>query len=126
MAQQQQTNGAAFNALTSGSKIIGTVIADSDFRIDGTIEGNIQCNGKVVIGERGTMKGDVIAQSAEVQGHMEGKLDVKQTLALRANSHLQGDIKTVTLIVEPGAVFNGSCEMGKRTQAAPQAAPQQK
>ncbi len=31
-----------FNALTAGSKIIGTVIADSDIRIDGTIEGDVK------------------------------------------------------------------------------------
>lgn len=116
MASQQQNASAVFNALTGNSKIIGTVIADSDFRIDGTIDGDLQCNGKVVIGEHGFMKGNIICQSAEILGKMEGKLQAKQTLALRATAKMHGDIKTQTLIVEPNALFNGTCEMGNRVE----------
>ena len=58
MATQQQT-GTLYNALTAGSKIIGTIIADSDIRIDGTIEGDLQCSGKVVISEKGKVKGTI-------------------------------------------------------------------
>lgn len=113
---QQQNAGAVFNALTGNSKIIGTVIADSDFRLDGIIEGDMQCNGKVVIGEHGFMKGNIVCQNAEIQGKIEGKIQVKQTLALRATAKVHGDIKTQTLIVEPNAVFNGTCEMGNRVE----------
>ena len=52
MATTQQQAGTLYNALTSGSKIIGTIIADSDIRIDGNVEGDLQCSGKVVIGEK--------------------------------------------------------------------------
>lgn len=38
MATTQQQSGTLYNALTAGSKIIGTIIADSDIRIDGTVE----------------------------------------------------------------------------------------
>ena len=99
MATQQQQPGALYNALTAGSKIIGTVIADSDFRVDGTVEGDIQSTGKVVIGE-------------------QGKIETKHTLALRATGNIKGDVKTQTLIVEPNAIFNGSCSMGKEEAPA--------
>ena len=112
MAQQQQNTGTLFNALTAGSKIIGTIIADSDIRIDGLLEGEMQCSGKVVIGEKGRIKGNVVCQNAEILGNLEGKIEVRQTLALRATSELRGEIKTTTLIVEPNAKFNGTCSMG--------------
>lgn len=118
MATQQQQPGALYNALTAGSKIIGTVVADSDFRVDGTVEGDIQSNGKVVIGEQGKIKGTIICQNAEIMGQLEGKIETKHTLALRATGNIKGDVKTQTLIVEPNAVFNGSCKMGKE-EAAP-------
>ena len=111
MAQQQQT-GAMFNSLTSGSKIIGTIIADSDIRIDGVVEGDLQSSGKVVIGEKGQIKGTIVCQNAEILGKMDGKIEVKQQLALRATGNIKGEVKTSTLIVEPNAVFNGSCSMG--------------
>ena len=53
MGNQSQQSGTMYNAITSGSKIIGTIIADGDIRIDGTVEGEMQCAGKVVIGEKG-------------------------------------------------------------------------
>lgn len=110
---QQGAGGTLYNALTAGSKIIGTVIADSDIRIDGTIEGDLQCSGKVVIGEKGVLKGIVNCQNAEILGVVDGKIEVKQTLALRATSNIIGEVKTQTLIVEPNAVFNGTCSMTK-------------
>ena len=116
MANQQQT-GTLYNALTAGSKIIGTIIADSDIRIDGTVEGDLQCSGKVVIGEKGHLKGTVECQNAEIMGSLEGKIAIKHTLALRATGKIQGEVKTQTLIVEPNAVFNGSCSMADRDTA---------
>ena len=118
MATQQQQPGALYNALTAGSKIIGTVIADSDFRVDGTVEGDIQSTGKVVIGEQGKIKGTIVCQNAEIMGKLEGKIETKHTLALRATGNIKGDVKTQTLIVEPNAIFNGSCSMGKEETPA--------
>ena len=114
MATTQQNSGALYNALTSGSKIIGTVITDSDMRIDGTVEGDVKCSGKLVIGEHGVIKGTVECQNAEIMGRLDGKIDVKYTLALRATSNLKGEISTGTLMVEPNAMFNGTCSMGAK------------
>jgi len=121
MATQQQQPGALYNALTAGSKIIGTVITDSDFRVDGTVEGDVQSSGKVVIGEQGHIKGTIVCQNAEIMGFMEGKIETKHTLALRATGNIKGEVTTQTLIVEPNAIFNGSCSMSKNTPAAPAA-----
>ena len=63
-----------YNAITSGSKIIGTIIADGDIRIDGIVEGEMQCAGKVVIGEKGLIKGTVSCQNAEIMGTLDGKI----------------------------------------------------
>ena len=116
MANQTQQPATLYNALTAGSKIIGTIIADSDIRIDGIIEGDLQCSGKVVIGEKGLLKGTLNCANAEIQGKIDGKIDVKQTLALRASSNIQGEVKTQTLIVEPNAVFNGTCSMQRKQE----------
>lgn len=111
MANPTQQSGTMYNAITSGSKIIGTIIADGDIRIDGTVEGEMQCAGKVVIGEKGLIKGTVSCQNAEIMGTLDGKIVNSQTLALRATGKIKGEVQTQTLIVEPNAQFNGSCQM---------------
>lgn len=117
MASEKQNSGLMFNALTARSKIVGNIIADSDFRIDGTIEGELNCSGKVVIGESGCIKGSIVCQNAEILGMMDGKITCKQQLSLRASGKIIGDVQTKTLIVEPGAIFNGTCAMGGTEKA---------
>ena len=46
-------------------------------------------------------------------GSLDGKLDVKYSLALRATCNIKGEITTQTLMVEPNAIFNGTCAMGQ-------------
>ena len=118
MANDKQQSGLMFNALTAGSKIVGNITADSDFRIDGLIEGDLQCSGKVVIGEGGKVKGTVNCANAEIMGMMEGKITCSQQLSLRESGRIQGDVHTKTLIVEPGAQFNGTCAMGSNDKVA--------
>lgn len=112
MASTHQA-GALYNSLTAGSKIIGTVVADSDFRIDGMIEGDVQCKGRVVLGDHGIVKGDLTCQNADIMGTINGSLHVDGTLSLRATGSIIGDVKTKVLVIEPKAQFNGSCSMAQ-------------
>jgi cytoskeletal protein CcmA (bactofilin family) len=116
MAKEVITNtGAMYNALTNGSKIVGKILADSDFRIDGEVEGDIICKGKVVIGQKGLLKGSISCVSAEVIGTVDGDIVVSEILSLRATAFITGDVKTKVLMVEPNAIFNGTCSMRDAT-----------
>ena len=55
----------------------------------------------------------IYCQNAEILGLMDGKINCSQQLSLRASGKIQGDVQTKTLIVEPGAQFNGTCAMGQ-------------
>ena len=112
MAKEVITNtGAMYNALTNGSKIVGEIFADSDFRIDGDVEGTITCNGKVVIGQKGFLKGSISCVNAEIIGTVEGDITVSELLSLRSTANIKGNVKTQILLVEPNAVFEGTCSM---------------
>jgi cytoskeletal protein CcmA (bactofilin family) len=112
MAKEIVTSpGAMYNALTNGSKIVGKIFADSDFRIDGEVEGTITCNGKVVVGQKGYLKGTISCVNAEIVGTVEGDIVVTETLSLRSTAVIKGEVKTKILMVEPNAIFNGTCSM---------------
>lgn len=112
MAKDLSTNsGATYNSLTQGSKIEGNIIADNDFRIDGEVQGDIICKGKVVIGQHGILKGTISCVNAEIIGKVTGNINVSESLTLRSTANIQGEVKTKILVVEPNAVFNGSCSM---------------
>lgn len=112
MAKDISSNtGVIYNSLTNGSKIVGKIIADSDFRIDGEVEGDIICKGKVIIGQNGYLKGSISCTHAEIIGKVSGDIVVLENLALRSTAIVEGEVKTKVLMVEPNAIFNGSCSM---------------
>jgi cytoskeletal protein CcmA (bactofilin family) len=58
------------------------------------------------------VEGNIIAQNADLEGEVRGKIDVSEMLVLKSTAVIHGDISTGKLVVEPGALFNGSCKMG--------------
>jgi len=107
-------SSSGLNTLVEGTVIEGTVTAKSDIRIDGIIRGNLNCTGKVIIGETGFIEGQVNCQNAVIQGKFEGTLSVEELLNVRQTAKINGEISTGKLIVESGAVFNVTCQMGKQ------------
>lgn len=118
MAQTIQNTGITHNVLAFGSKIVGNISADSDFRIDGEVIGDINCSGKVVIGPQGAMRGKLICQNAEIMGKVDGKLVISELLSLKETAVIKGEIKTRVLSIEPKAVFTGTCDMSQAEQIA--------
>jgi cytoskeletal protein CcmA (bactofilin family) len=53
-----------------------------------------------------------MAQNADIEGGVKGKIEISEMLVLKATAVVHGDITAGKLVVEPGAVFNGSCKMG--------------
>ena len=112
MAKNIDPQAPARNRIGPETTIKGDIISDGNFRIDGTLEGSINTKGKVVVGEKGLIQGDVFCQNAEVEGAIKGKLQVAQLLALKSTANIHGDILVDKLSIEPGANFTGSCKMG--------------
>lgn len=111
MAKYNETEPAAINLISNGTDITGDVKSSGDIRIDGSLTGNLNTKGKVVIGPTGKINGEVICKNSEVSGIVEGKITVNQLLILKASSKILGDITTSKLSIEPGAIFSGNCKM---------------
>ena len=99
------------NIIGKNTSIIGDIISDGDFRIDGKLEGTIKTTGRVVIGKTGTISGKVECSNADVEGNFSGELIVNSLLTLKATSTISGDVVISKLSVEPGAEFNATCAM---------------
>jgi len=111
MAKYPETDSTTINLISNGTDITGDIKSNGDIRIDGTLTGNLNTKGKVVIGTTGKVTGEVICKNSEVSGVVEGKIIVGQLLNLKASSKILGDINTSKLSIEPGARFSGNCKM---------------
>ena len=100
------------NSIVSGTKLEGTINANSDIRIDGELKGKLLCKGRVIIGPSGIVDGEVDCQNAIIEGKFTGNLKVSELLTIKENATISGDIKTDKINIQAGASFNGNCSMG--------------
>lgn len=112
MGKTNDADSFARNHIAKGTSISGDIETNGDIRIDGVLVGTLKSTGKVVVGNTGSIDGDIICQNSNVSGKVKGKITVKELLALQASASINGDIITGKLSIEPGATFTGSCSMG--------------
>ncbi|MFW5832253.1 MAG: bactofilin family protein [Prolixibacteraceae bacterium] len=108
-----EDQGQAINILSEGTIIKGDIIADGDIRIDGNLNGNIEAKGRLVIGPKGKVEGEINCNNIEVSGYIKGKINVSDLLTMKASAEINGDIAAGKLSVEPGSIFTGTCTMGE-------------
>lgn len=99
------------NRIAAGTKLTGDLVGVGSFRIEGFVKGDLRTKGKVVVSPTGKIEGSLECESADIAGEFKGKMHIFGTLSLQATAKVSGTIKTAKLAVEPGAVFNVSCEM---------------
>lgn len=95
----------------------GEISGSGNLRVDGTVEGGISSEGCVVIGESGTVNGDVRAHNLNISGQVNGNADVAEKLFIAASGQLVGDVKTGSLNIAQGGVFKGRSEMSARERS---------
>lgn len=110
------------NIIGTGTKINGDLISEGDFRVDGTIEGHVTVRQRLVLGEGGSITGDIEARDATIAGYLKGNITVTETLVLKTSARIDGDIATGKIVIESGASFNGRCSMNAHvSQVTPKA-----
>ncbi|MDR2978976.1 MAG: polymer-forming cytoskeletal protein [Bacteroidales bacterium] len=106
-----QEVGGGVNIIAAGTTFIGDIVTTGDCRIDGTIKGNVKSKAKVIIGQSGSIEGEIICQSIEIEGNAKANIQVAELLALKATAVLMGNIVVEKISIEPGANFVGNCKM---------------
>ena len=97
--------------ISAGSVIKGEITSPNDIRIDGSFEGKIVSQAKVVVGEKAVIKGDIVCSNCDFWGSINGNFYVKDTLSLKATCVVSGDLHIRRLQVDLDATFNGNCKM---------------
>ena len=108
---QEAAIGAGTSIIAQGTSFTGNITSNSDLRIDGSIEGNVQSQSKVVIGKDGQVKGDINGAQVDVMGFVHGNVYATDGIILRSKARVQGNINTCSLEVERGALLDGKCQM---------------
>ena len=92
-------------------EVSGDLKITGDILIYGTVLGNVECKGEVRTSKGSLVKGNVNANSAYINGNIEGDLVVDDKVVLAKFSQLKGNLVGNILTIEEGAKFDGICRM---------------
>ena len=103
--------------LSSDVEIKGSIKFQKELLIDGKVEGEINSDGVLTIGENADIRGEIKTKSITVYGKVQGNITVGERCELKSRCTLQGDLKAARLVIEEGATFIGKSEVTSGTSS---------
>jgi len=97
--------------LDKGCKINGKLYFEGPVKIDGQVDGQIDANDSVFIGESAVVTAQIKAASVAVAGKVSGDIVATKRVEIRPSAKVLGNLTAPVLVVHEGAVFEGHCVM---------------
>lgn len=114
-----------FGLINAGMRVAGAIATKGSIRVDGTIDGDLSAVGDVALGPGSSVEGNVSGRNVSVAGSVRGNVRAAGKLILEAKAIVYGDVTAQRLVIDDGAVFDGSCVMtGGGEEAAVEGAKQ--
>jgi len=105
-----------------GTVVTGEANFKAMMRVDGHLSGRVMStSGTLIVGANGKVDANIEVAVAVIHGTINGDIIATQRLELGRAAKVNGNIQTPSLIIEQGAVFEGSCKMLQMTQAVDKA-----
>jgi cytoskeletal protein CcmA (bactofilin family) len=98
--------------LEPGIEVEGKMrIACGMVRLNSHFKGEITCEGMLVVAEQGEIEGTIQAKQLSIAGKVKGSVRASESLEIKKDGVVLGDVYTAKLFVEPGGYFDGTCHM---------------
>lgn len=109
--QKKKSQSKVETIIGSGTKIDGNIETKGSLRIEGKIDGLVESEGEVFVGEGGKITADINARNVIIAGSVHGNINAKNKLKILASGKLDGNLKAKNLIIKEGAAFTGSSSL---------------
>lgn len=108
---ESKAMGRVDTVIGSETSLRGSYNAKNSIRVDGEIYGNVTSEDGIIIGEKGMVRGNIVAKMVVIGGKVKGNVTAYQRLELQPTAQVEGDVTTPVFILEEGAMFEGNCQM---------------
>ena len=99
--------------ITEGITIKGTIEGEGVVQVEGTVVGEFNMVGAIIVADSGLVKGPISADVVRIAGRVEGNITAREHMRLEHTGTLIGDVTTASLVVEDGGCLNGRSTMMK-------------
>jgi cytoskeletal protein CcmA (bactofilin family) len=97
--------------LDKGTNVTGELEFTGTLRIDGNFHGSISTGDILIIGEHALVHADIKVGEIEIAGQVNGRIEAKRRVDIRASGRIRGDVHAPTLSVSLGGVVDGRIHM---------------
>lgn len=101
--------------LAGDAQFEGKLTFEGRVKIDGKFRGEIFSDGILIIGEGAEVDATIEIDTVIIQGQVNGSIQAKNRIEVHPPAVVKGDIASPGLVISEGAVFEGSCSMGRKT-----------
>lgn len=106
-----------------GTVLTGETNFQAMLRVDGHLMGTVTSeNGTLIVGTNGQVDANVAVSAAMINGNVNGDIIATEKIQLGRTARVIGNIQTPRIIIEDGALFEGSCSMMKAKEQLENAA----
>ncbi|MCA1558045.1 MAG: polymer-forming cytoskeletal protein [Acidobacteria bacterium] len=96
----------------NGTSLTGEASFRGMLRVDGHLTGRVMSqDGTLLVGTNGRLDADIEVAVATINGTVNGDITATERLEMGRAAHVKGNIQTPSLMIEQGAIFEGSCRM---------------
>lgn len=99
----------------------GKYVSDRDLRIEGEAQGEIECQGTLIISPQARVRSAIKAHNVVINGDYEGDVDCGGRFEIGSTGRVKGNIKTQVLVIKEGAHWEGGVTMTREAGARPAA-----
>src|SRR5580704_1592991 len=93
--------------------IKGEISGNEDLKLDSDVEGLVSIGGfRLTVGPSAHLNGDIVAREAVISGEVNGDIRAADRIEILKSATIIGDITTSKIVLEEGAYFKGSVEIG--------------
>ena len=110
-------NELEYTQIGRNVQVNGGITGKTDLRIAGKVYGNVTIDGELILEKFSTIEGDVKCGTAILAGSIKGDVECKGKLVLQDNAKIIGNVKAEQLVINEGAIFQGSCEMNESVES---------
>jgi cytoskeletal protein CcmA (bactofilin family) len=101
-----------------GTEFEGELRFRDTFRVDGRIKGKIVSDNTLIVGESGNVDAEVDCGVVSIRGTVSGRINGRQRIELLAGARVHGTLISPKLVIEEGALFEGTCDMSAAPKRA--------
>jgi cytoskeletal protein CcmA (bactofilin family) len=82
------------------------------------MKGTLSTEATLILGEHASVEGEIDGNNVIISGRFDGVIRARGRVELKTKAIVTGEIHCPCLIIEPGAVFDGSCQMLSATETS--------